>query len=643
MLNKTKQESTRLKKDAAKDSEKNVQGSRLAGSLWLGWLLLLLSIALYGCCGHIWIWEDGQSGGSISGIFRRMFCASELLKSVLLAGIVGFLGTAMYYQNQKWKDEKNQLLAMVPGKKGTQYLLHNIPMWLNYSDLEKMEWLNRIVEQAWPYYDKAICDEIKRQVEPMLQEYIPPFIKKISFQKLTFGDSPFRVEGIQVIDQMDGKQDKVEIEVSFRWSGDASIFLAIELIAGGMATRMVPKVTDLAVSGQVRVMLSPLIPDIPGFGAMTVALMRPPQVKFHLDFGKAFGGSLSAKAVKAWLDPFLRETLSSMLVWPRRIVVPILPEEVTGPLTDLYMKHQGALEVMVRSGKNIPKMDVLGSSDPLLTLYVDHYGNTEETSKCSNTLSPIWNEKKWLLVQEPQDQHVHLVLYDVDSINIMELFKVNVLKGATSVLDAREVIGRAKVPIDTLLQQPGKVVSMDVELGIDEFNNPSGCGSGRGVISLDLTYWPLDVITGHADEPVGALLVTLLSCTNMPVADTVLGTSDVYVTCTCAKLTKKSTIVHGDCSPSWADCKFEWYKIKQHANLLKIEVYDYDRFSKDDLLATLDIPVKDVAHAPMGDITKTYEVHVLPGFIHARPDSDAPSQITLRLQWVPFKRLYDKK
>jgi hypothetical protein len=36
-------------------------------------------------------------------------------------------------------------------------------------------------------------------------------------------------------------------QVDYRWSGDANIFLAIELPAGGSATRMVPKVSDLAV------------------------------------------------------------------------------------------------------------------------------------------------------------------------------------------------------------------------------------------------------------------------------------------------------------------------------------------------------------------------------------------------------------
>ena len=60
---------------------------------------------------------------------------------------------------------------------------------------------------------------------------------------------------------------------------------------------------------------------------------------FRLDFGKAFGGSFTAKGVRLWLDPFIRETLTEMIVWPNRIVVPILPEEQAGPLDHLYLRY----------------------------------------------------------------------------------------------------------------------------------------------------------------------------------------------------------------------------------------------------------------------------------------------------------------
>ena len=66
---------------------------------------------------------------------------------------------------------------------------------------------------------------------------------------------------------------------------------------------------------------------------------KPPQIKFKLDFGKALGSGYTAKAVRLWLDPFLRETLADLIVWPNRIVVPILPENVTGPLDDLMLRY----------------------------------------------------------------------------------------------------------------------------------------------------------------------------------------------------------------------------------------------------------------------------------------------------------------
>ena len=103
------------------------------------------------------------------------------------------------------------------------------------------------------------------------------------------------------------------LEVAFRWAGEANIAIAIDLPAGGDYTRMVPKVTDLRVAGVARVLLSPLVPEIPGFGAASVALRKPPLIHFNLDFGAAFGGSYSAKAIRLWLDPFIRTTLTSMV------------------------------------------------------------------------------------------------------------------------------------------------------------------------------------------------------------------------------------------------------------------------------------------------------------------------------------------
>ena len=62
------------------------------------------------------------------------------------------------------------------------------------------------------------------------------------------------------------------LQVSLRWAGDANIAIAIELPAGGEATRMVPKISDLHIQAIGRVLLAPLVGEIPGFGAAVIAL-----------------------------------------------------------------------------------------------------------------------------------------------------------------------------------------------------------------------------------------------------------------------------------------------------------------------------------------------------------------------------------
>jgi len=51
----------------------------------------------------------------------------ELLKTAFVASLVlGFFGTARYHHNRQAKNEKNQRLAVVPGKLGVQYVLTDV-------------------------------------------------------------------------------------------------------------------------------------------------------------------------------------------------------------------------------------------------------------------------------------------------------------------------------------------------------------------------------------------------------------------------------------------------------------------------------------------------------------------------------------
>lgn len=591
-----------------KKAQRNVQGHLIAQALFAAWVVFcLLFIYIFNLAG------------------------SELVWSSVLGMLWGLGGTGIYFLNRRWKAERSQRLAMIPGAKGIQSLIHHLPAWISFSDTEKMEWMNRIISKAWPFYDAAICAEVKRQVEPLMEYYRPPMIKRIYFKKLTFGDAPFRVEGIRVDEK---QENQVQIDVDFRWAGDADIFLAIELPAGGSATRMVPKVSDMAVSGTMRVILTPLLPEIPGFGAAVVSLMKPPIVKFHLDFGAAFGGSYSASAIVAWLDPFLRSQVAGMLVWPRRIVVPILGEEYTGPLDDLQLRHKAALQVEVISAEGLPKMDTMGTADPVVEMYT-MADVVEKTSVKKNTLSPVWKERLWLLVQEPDSQYAYITMSDIDFVNVKEMFRMNLLKGAASMVNSKSLMGRAKIKIADFAEIPGVPVETTVPLGLGEFNNDDGCGGGRGELKLRVTFWPLEKMGGHTSAEYGAFIVTLLRCDDLAAADLPIGTSDPFVKFTVNKETKASPIMYKDLNPKWVDARIDFFRIPS-GSVLDVAVYDFDNFTRNELLGKVSINVyKEVASAPGGDVTKTWSLTDVPKEWLYR-EGVRPSTVTLRLQWIPF-------
>lgn len=58
--------------------------------------------------------------------------------------------------------------------------------------------------------------------------------------------------------------------------------------------------------------------------AAMVTMPRAPMIKYRLDFGKALGGAALPAAVTPVINYFLKEIISGMLVWPQRLVVPIL-------------------------------------------------------------------------------------------------------------------------------------------------------------------------------------------------------------------------------------------------------------------------------------------------------------------------------
>jgi hypothetical protein len=362
----------------------------------------------------------------------------------------------------------------------------------------------------------------------------------------------------------------------------------------------------------MKVVLQPLLPVVPGFGAALVSFTSTPQIKFGLDFGPAMGGKFTAKPVAAFLDPFLRDTMAAMLVWPNRVVIPVLPESVTGRLEELQLRSVGVLQVDVLQARNLQKKEgLLGTVDPQIELYTQPQHRVRTAPK-SRTNHPSWGQQGQrieLLVQEPSSQSLRVVAHDIEMLNVKALLQVNLLRGAREVISSSKPIGRASILLADVCAAPGqqhrtwhtlsKADWSEIESDNRELLLEAEAGEESdyaGEVELGMVYHPFVSDDASSDQPMnmrGVLFVDVRQACDLPVGDWgASGSSDPYVVLTVARQRQMTGVVPATTCPKW-DAHVEFINVQAH-DVLKVQVWDRDWVKPDDFLGELEIPVKEL-------------------------------------------------
>lgn len=114
---------------------------------------------------------------------------------------------------RRQKHRKQRILGFNYGHRELQFLTGNAPYWVDFSRIEQLSSVNRIIRQTWRFYEKAICKQIVETVEPLMMQYKPVFVSAIKFKKLTFGDAPFKATHVKVVKEA---ADEIVLEMGVR-------------------------------------------------------------------------------------------------------------------------------------------------------------------------------------------------------------------------------------------------------------------------------------------------------------------------------------------------------------------------------------------------------------------------------------------
>jgi len=324
-----------------------------------------------------------------------------------LAWVIGLVGVTA--ATAQWKKERDYRMGaarasvMFDEKEVILARITDLPSWVFFPDFDRAEWLNRILKQVWPNVGHYMKNMILESVQPGVREALKAYkLGGFSMDKISLGAIPFRVGGVKVYEK-NVRRNEIIMDLDICYAGDCDIRFSVKGIKGG--------IKDFQLSGMLRIILKPLISQIPLFGGIQLFFLNSPTIDFNL-IGVA--DVFDMPGLNGIFRRVISDQIGALLVLPNKLSV-TLSSEVT-PDEVRISEPAGILRIRVIEAKQLMKMDVgilgSGKSDPYAIISV---GSQEfRTKTIYNSVNPKWDYYCEFLVTEREGQHVHIVVSDLD-------------------------------------------------------------------------------------------------------------------------------------------------------------------------------------------------------------------------------------
>nr|XP_055125674.1 extended synaptotagmin-2 isoform X4 [Symphalangus syndactylus] len=146
----------------------------------------------------------------------------------------------------------------------------DLPAWVHFPDTERAEWLNKTVKHMWPFICQFIEKLFRETIEPAVRG-ANTHLSTFSFTKVDVGQQPLRINGVKVYtENVDKRQIILDLQISFVGNCEIDLEIKRYFCRAG--------VKSIQIHGTMRVILEPLIGDMPLVGALSIFFLRKPGV-----------------------------------------------------------------------------------------------------------------------------------------------------------------------------------------------------------------------------------------------------------------------------------------------------------------------------------------------------------------------------
>uniref|UniRef100_A0A665XG97 Extended synaptotagmin-2-like n=1 Tax=Echeneis naucrates TaxID=173247 RepID=A0A665XG97_ECHNA len=258
-----------------------------------------------------------------------------------------------------------------------------LPPWVHYPDVERVEWLNKTVKQMWPFICQFVDKLFRETIEPAVKG-ANPHLSSFCFTKIDMGNKPLRVNGVKVYtENVDKRQVIMDLQISFVGNTEIDVDIKKYYCRAG--------IKSIQLHGVMRVVMEPLLGDMPLIGALSVFFLKKPLLDINWT---GLTNMLDIPGVNGLCDNIIQDIIYSFLVLPNCIKIPLVGEAQLAKLR--FPIPKGVLRIHLIEAQDLLGKDkflgglIKGKSDPYGVVQV---GIQQFQSKVIHeTVNPKWNE-----------------------------------------------------------------------------------------------------------------------------------------------------------------------------------------------------------------------------------------------------------
>ncbi|KAJ3594656.1 hypothetical protein NHX12_003963 [Muraenolepis orangiensis] len=302
----------------------------------------------------------------------------EFSFSWVLVGLAAFF---WWRKNHGQKNYRvNRALAFLQtdesAERRTRLPTSDLPPWVHFPDVERVEWLNKTVKQMWPFICQFVDKLFRETIQPAVQG-ANPYLSSFCFTKIDMGDKALRVNGVKVYtENVDKRQIIMDLQISFVGNTEIDVDIKKYYCRAG--------IKSIQLQGVLRVVMEPLLGDMPLIGALSVFFLKKPLLDINWTGLTNIG----------LCDSIIQDIIYSYLVLPNRLTIPLVGEEQLAQLR--FPIPQGVLRVHFLEAQDLVGKDkflgglIKGKSDPYGIIQLGT--QTFRSKVVPETVHPKWNE-----------------------------------------------------------------------------------------------------------------------------------------------------------------------------------------------------------------------------------------------------------